>query len=279
MPRFVAAILLGGLLPGCPLSDAYFVDPNAAQGSGGAGADQSGTAGIAGIVASSGSGGREAGGTGGRAGPGGKGTSGAPATAGSPAGGMGAAAGASPTCEPTERCDGLDNDCNGKIDDGSVCPESCSAEQYEGHAYVLCVSDAVTADEAAMQCTKLGSGPAFTLELAWIESSGENDFLRQWIMDTAPTDGVIWMGASDQVKEGTWVWGSGPGAEQFFASSDNGGGSPYMDRFNDFGEGQPGSSRGLDEDCGAFDARVDWHWSDRACSESMVGFVCEEHAP
>ena len=284
MPRFVAAILLGSLLPGCPLSDAYFVDPNATQGSGGAGVDRGGTAGIAGSVTSGGTGSQDAGGTGGTAGTGGRearggrGMSGASAVAGSAQGGMGAIAGSSP-CEPMERCDGLDNDCNGKIDDGSACPESCSAQQYDGHAYVLCMSDAVTADEAAMQCMQLSNGPALTLELAWIESSAENDFLHQWIVDTAPSDGVVWMGANDLASEGTWVWGRRMDAVQFFTGSDSGGGSPYMGRFNYFGKDQPGSSRGLDEDCGAFDARVDWHWSDRECSESMVGFVCEEHAP
>jgi hypothetical protein len=84
---------------------------------------------------------------------------------------------------------------------------------------------------------------------------------------------VVWIGANDQDMEGTWVWGQRDGAEQFY-SEDEG---AYMGRFVDFGSGQPGSNRGLDEDCGAFDARVEWHWSDRECDEAMVGFVCEEH--
>jgi hypothetical protein len=275
-PRFVAALLFSGLLPGCPLSDAYFVDPNATQGSGGVGADHGGTAGMAGVVSNGGKGARESGGSGGRAGPGPKGDAGSMAP---PA--LGGTGGSSPACDAPERCDGLDNDCDDQIDEDSVCPASCSAQQHDGHAYVLCVateaSDALTAEDAAAECAALGNDPPFRLELAWIESSGENDFLQQWIEGTAPSDGVVWMGASDQMMEGTWVWGRRPDAQHFFMSSDRGGGSPVMDRFNDFGEGQPGSTRGLDEDCGAFDARVAWHWSDRECTEAMVGFVCEQH--
>jgi hypothetical protein len=182
-------------------------------------------------------------------------------------------------CEAMERCDGLDNDCNDEIDEGDACPASCSAQQYDGHAYVLCLpDDAIVADQAAMRCAEMGKGPAFTLDLAWIEASDENEFLREWIADTAPSDGVVWMGATDQTKEGVWVWGRRPDAEQFYEVTKASSG-PYMDRFSDFGQDQPGSSRGLDEDCGAFDARVDWHWSDRECSEAMVGYVCEQTSP
>ena len=162
--------------------------------------------------------------------------------------------------------------------DGTGCPDGCRAKEHDGHAYVLCVSsdekDVVDADEAADRCAALGD-----LGLAWIESSDENTFLRNWIMDTAPDDGVVWMGASDQGTEGKWVWGLGSDAEQFFSGSANDGGGAYLDRFEDFGEGQPGSSRGADEDCGAFDARVSWNWSDRDCSEAMPGFMCEVHPP
>ncbi|HWP09320.1 MAG TPA: C-type lectin domain-containing protein [Polyangiaceae bacterium] len=299
-PRFVAAILFGGLLPGCPLSDEYFVDPNAAQGTGGSG-DPGGSGGFGGALASGGKGGEEPAGKGGRAGPGGKGDGGTSAagtggteasgtggteasgtggTGGTEASGTGGMAGSSMKCEPMERCDDLDNDCNDVIDDGAACPASCSARQYDGHAYVLCVSsdDAVDADDAAMRCAEMSKGPPFTLELAWIESSDENEFLEQWIADTAPSGGVVWMGANDQLNEGVWVWGHRPDAEQFYDDTATGNGA-YMDRFNYFAEGQPGSNRDLDEDCGAFDDRVGWHWSDRECSEAMVGYVCEQMAP
>lgn len=280
VPRLGAAILLGALLPGCPVSDPYFVDPNAAQGTAGSG-DQGETGGMGGTMPSAGKGGQDAAGSGGRTGPGGKAGAPAAGSGGMGVSGTGGMSGTGMKCEPMERCDGLDNDCDGEIDDGTACLGSCSAEQHDGHAYVLCVStadDLVVADDAAMRCAQMSKGPAFTLELAWIESSDENDFLRQWIADTAPSGGVVWMGANDQVKEGVWVWGHRPDAEQFYEVTDTTSG-PYMDRFNDFGEGQPGTSRNLDEDCGAFDDRVDWHWSDRECSEAMVGYVCEQISP
>jgi len=231
-PRFIAAVLLAWLLPGCPLSDGYFVD--AQLGAGGTGSAQGGT-GARSVGGASGTGGAVV--SGGRDGKGGReGT-----------GGKGALA------------------------------AGCSTQQYDGHSYVLCVSsdgdDLVTANVASDRCAALGP-----LHLAWVESAAENTFLKSWIEDTAPDDGVVWMGASDERVEGDWFWGRGMDAQQFYRGTADDGGA-YMDRFEAFGEGQPGSSRGLDEDCGAFDARVEWDWSDRECSEAMVGFVCEEQRP
>jgi hypothetical protein len=250
-------VLFGTLLPGCPPSDNYVIDTNAGGAGGGAvggGAAVGGAAGVA--VAGAAAVGGSASMTGGAGGSTSQGGAGDVGGSGGRAGAFGATGGGD----------------SGTLD----LPDSCSEDEYDGHTYVLCVStassDAVGADDAERECASIRDD----LGLAWIESSVENDFLREWIMDTAPSDGVVWMGANDQLDEGVWVWGRQDGAEQFYSVTNEGQGA-YMGRFAYFGSGQPGSSRGIDEDCAAFDARVDWHWSDRGCDEAMVGFVCEAH--
>ena len=281
----VAATLFGTLLPGCPLSDSYVVDEHAAGGTTGGGAALGGSAGAV-LAGASAVGGSDAGtgglggsaiqgGTGGSVGGTG-GSGGADAGAGASGGGTGGSGGS--TGGTSSGDGGTGGGSAG--DSGTVdLPDSCTREEYDAHTYVLCMSDAmaVGADDAASECASLGEDLGRELELAWIESTEENEFLRVWIAESAPGDGFVWMGASDQADEGRWVWGRNDDAEQFYEVTDTGSG-PYMGRFADFGSGQPGSSRGLDEDCGAFDARVEWHWSDRECDEvdATLGFVCEE---
>jgi hypothetical protein len=187
----------------------------------------------------------------------------------------------------TERCDGLDNDCDDEIDEGSVCPDSCTARRSpsDGHLYLLCLStdsgDAIGCDDASTRCTDLG--PELGLELpfglVWIESSEENEFLKDWIVGTAPSDGKVWTAANDQNEELIWVWGRRTGAEQFFTADPGGGGTPYLDRFNDWASGQPDAKDGTAADCAAFDSNVGWQWNDQSCTRLEIGFVCEEHPP
>lgn len=41
--------------------------------------------------------------------------------------------------DPTERCDGLDNNCNGVIDDGAICPEGTTCDR--GHCTTICTTE------------------------------------------------------------------------------------------------------------------------------------------
>jgi hypothetical protein len=85
------------------------------------------------------------------------------------------------------------------------------------------------------------------------------------------------MAANDDDQEGTWVWGRGASAEQFFSNGTAGGGTPYMGRFNDWAAGEPDGGDHDDVDCGAFDSSVDWQWIDELCTTLEPGFICEEH--
>jgi hypothetical protein len=303
------------------LSDEYFVDPNAGlprlgSGSGGFGTASAGTGGsapTAGMPAKGGKSGKGAGAGDGSGATGQAGKAGAETTAGTGGGSSGTAgrgmggtndsAGASdagatgeagksgsggsePGCiAETERCDGVDNDCDDAIDEDSVCPDSCAARRYDDHLYLLCVAtdpdDRKGCNDASSLCTEIGTSLELVLPLglAWIESPAENEFLKAWAVATAPIDGVVWMAANDESEESSWVWGRRTAAERFFTGDPSGGGTPYMDRFNDWAPRQPDGASGPSEDCGAFDSQVGWRWSDRPCSQPEVGFVCEEHPP
>jgi hypothetical protein len=273
-PRgLVAAVLLASLLPGCPLSDSYFVDPNAGLGGLGASMMMGGTGGRVGR--GDGKAGGKAAGTGGLVEPG--------------TGGFGGLGGTTPGCvvEP-EICDGISNDCDDEIDEDSACPAGCSATTFDSRLYVLCFSadtnDALGASEASARCGEIGMGLRVEppLGLVWIESARENDFLKAWIASTVPSDAVLWMSANDENEEGAWVWGRRPDAEQFFAGNSprgDTGGEAYMDRYHDFASGEPNGGDHDDEDCGAFDPESDWQWMDEFCTTLAPGYVCEQPPP
>jgi hypothetical protein len=262
------AALVAAFLPGCPLSDSYYVDANGTAGhtaanggettvGGGAGVGPSGgnaalggsnldagaagdaggttTGGSAGDAASGGS--AASTGTGGSNGVGGSGgTSGTGAQAGTEAkGGTGGGAGATDCSDEPERCDGIDNNCNDEIDEDAVCPQGCAVEINDSHTYLICIAatkaEGWDTDGAAARCSELAQELELdaSFDLAWIESEAENDFLRTWLEDNLSGSAVVWIGASDRDEENVWVWGAGSDAVQFFVGDSGGGGTPYQD--------------------------------------------------
>jgi hypothetical protein len=312
--QLVGAALVAWALPGCPLSDHYYLDAIAghagaapatggkgpmagtagtglaAAGTGAAGGEPSaggstaaGTGGD-GVTAGSGVGG--SGGMGGTGGSGGSsgtgGTGGTSDAGGAPDAGMG---GTPPDCaSKPELCNGVDDNCDGAIEPKGVCPAGCNARTYGNHVYILCLatgtSDQTTYAEASARCESMGTelGLGFGLELAFVETAEEEAFLKDWVSSTAPAQGIVWMGANDIAVEGTWVWGQDPNATPFylFTSGRIGGGMDVNGGYNDFGTGRPNPTTAPSEDCGTWDAAAMWRWNDVACTDQESGFMCEQ---
>jgi hypothetical protein len=216
----------------------------------------------------------------GGAGTGGAGTGGA----GRGGGGMGGGAGKGgcvPSVPSTERCDGIDNNCSGAVDEGTACPDNCSGATYGGHAYMFCSFENASGTGTRERTWTASQTFCQTrgFDLVFIESSEENAYLVDWIQRTGLEE-PVWMGANDRdptlglTNEGTWVWGSTNNAVQFWDGDQDG--EPVMNRFSDWADGEPNNSG--NEDCGLLAPEFEFQWDDRACSDALPNFVCESSA-
>ena len=179
-----------------------------------------------------------------------------------------------------ERCDGIDNDCDGQVDEGGACAGTCAGFALEEHGYMFC-SDSVARDVAADRCEAQG------LRLAWIETPEENAFLVESIAGadvpaSTSEELLTLIGGSDSGSEGDWSWRGGaaiPDGFQFWqgAAADSGGralGGAYAN----WAPTEPNNTDD-DENCAAISVlgennRQPGNWDDRNC-ETALPFVCE----
>ena len=196
------------------------------------------------------------------------------------AGGVAGASGCVPTTPMTERCDGVDNDCMGGVDEGMACPANCTGATRAGHAYIFCSFEdssggsTTTRERTWMQAMDFCQ--MRDLSLVFIESAEENAFILEWVTRMQLED-QVWIGANDrdvttlQNNEGEWVWGTGNNAVQFWEGDDNG--EAVMNRYEDWADGEPNNEGS--EDCGVMSFNHDYQWDDRDCSNGYMNFVCE----
>ncbi|HET9957265.1 MAG TPA: lectin-like protein [Polyangiaceae bacterium] len=172
-----------------------------------------------------------------------------------------------------ERCDGLDNDCDGAIDEGELCPTSCVGLGSSEHSWMLCTQE-LDFDAAAKLCATAG------MHLAWLKSDAANKQAFELIMKHDPELRRVWLGASDSAKEGQWQWvteRAQPGEAFWTGATPAAGGSPVGGAFSGWGAERPGDRSGGDDCAVMVISRAVVEpglWSDVDCDDGWAA-LCE----
>lgn len=132
----------------------------------------------------------------------------------------------------TERCDGIDNDCDNVADEEGC---ACASFAIGGVPFLSC-GEPVIAEDMPQACADFGFDPISFRDDAEYAQLGSSAFGRMWV------------GADDRATEGVFFWSDGRRVE------------PIFDTF--FAEGEPNNV--LNEDC--LERVANNEWNDAECA-------------
>jgi hypothetical protein len=136
------------------------------------------------------------------------------------------------------------------------------AETNAGHTYAITTS-AMSWDSASAAATALGG------YLTTINTKTEND----WLTAKFISYGAIWIGAKDDVTEGTWYWDNGTTSGDGGVSDNISAGSLWPDGTTKWATNEPNDS-GSNEDCGTIRGSQGFEeWNDLNCSSTLYGII------
>ncbi|HEY8144515.1 MAG TPA: CotH kinase family protein [Kofleriaceae bacterium] len=141
-----------------------------------------------------------------------------------------------------EVCDGLDNDCDGFVDDLAGC--GCESEEVGGAVLMFC-DHPMSWSAARQHCAAQGA------ELAWFD--GPEQARAAFAIAAARVRDHWYFALNDRAEEGVWRDPEDPISSEDWAS----------DEPDSFG----------DEDCGVLDLYAGGSWSDVRCVDSYP-FIC-----
>jgi hypothetical protein len=157
-----------------------------------------------------------------------------------------------------EVCDGLDNDDDGGIDEGSPDNPSCDGCTFvaatAGPYYFAVCSEPFTWELARTRCADFGPGG----DLAKIENADDQDALLALVAEDH------WIGIEDMVSDGLWFWVDGTMARA----------GVMVFGYDGWAPGQP--SGALAENCAEIDP-AQAGWADSSCNQSQP-IVCRHDA-
>ena len=145
------------------------------------------------------------------------------------------------------------------------------SETNEGHTYAL-TSSTMSWDSAATAAAAVGG------YLATLNTKAENIWLYEKFGTYGGTARDLWIGALDNVTEGTWYWYNGTTSGDGGVSDNISSGAKWPDGSNKWHTNEPndyGSGSGT-ENCGTIRSSVsaaEWRWNDYACSGSYYGII------
>jgi hypothetical protein len=142
--------------------------------------------------------------------------------------------------------DGIDQDCDGRFDEGALCPD-CQAVFAGDHRYLVCPQPR-SGEVVERWCAQYGAAPVI------LNSQSE----ANWLQMVASQFGGehYWLGLGDGAEEGRFRWHDGSEANE----------PPWDDREPQGGE---------DENCAAVNIQTGL-WFDAPCGEAQFGILCED---
>jgi hypothetical protein len=144
-----------------------------------------------------------------------------------------------------ETLNGLDDDCDGEIDEDQPAPSGCDWLSYQDSRYLACQDDDDW-NAALADCTGWG------YHLATVGDAAETQFLGDTLFDN--NEYYWWIGLWDSTMTNTWVWQDGDPSG-----------------YRNWRSGEPGTPNS--DDC--VDLREDWdNWGNRNCNNNLP-YVCE----